>query len=108
MTSRHALICFLQLIANCSVMLESSKLLIVNASILYMDHLISTYLFLHLTIKGSLGLQKDRDLVCIQRVISLVNWNDVFRDESLNKILLNKIRNFISNKVTEVDYKYLN
>ena len=45
-------------IANCSVMLESSKLFITNAIItLYMDHLISTYLFLHLTI-GKFGITK--------------------------------------------------
>ena len=36
---------------NCSVMLESIKLFIINGIIiLYMDHSISTYLFLHFTI----------------------------------------------------------
>ena len=58
MTSRHILTCFLPQIANCYVMLESSKLFIINAIIiLYMDHLISTYLFLHLT-KGKFGITK--------------------------------------------------
>ena len=42
----------MRLITNYSVMLESSKLFIINAIIiLYMDHLISRYLFLHLTIE---------------------------------------------------------
>ena len=78
--------------------------------ILYMDHLISTYLFLHF-IMEKFGI----DLVCIQHVILLVNWNDVFSNKtadekvrSLNKILLNIFRNFIPNKVIRVDYKYPN
>ena len=49
---------FLPLIANFSVMLESSTLFIINAIIiLYMDHLISTYLSLHHTI-GTFGTIK--------------------------------------------------
>ena len=55
------------------------------------------------------------DPVCIQSVISLVNWNDVFNSKtadekvkSLNNILLNIFRNFIPNKVIKVyKYKYL-
>ena len=43
---------------NCSVMLESIKLFIINGIIiLYMDHSISTYLFLHFTI-GKFGITK--------------------------------------------------
>ena len=58
MTSRHVLTSFLPQITNSSVMLESSKLFIINAIIiLYMDHLISTYLFLHFTI-GKFGITK--------------------------------------------------
>ena len=57
----------LPLIANCSVMLESNKLFILNPIvILYMDHLISTYLFLHLTI-GKFGITKTQ----IQYVYSM-------------------------------------
>ena len=85
--------------------------MIINAiMILYMDHLISKYLFLHFTIE-KFGI----DLVCIQRVILLVNWNGVFSNKtadekvkSLNKILLNIFENFIPNKVIKVDYKYPN
>ena len=58
---------------------------------------------------------KNTDPVCIQRTISLVNWNDAFinktageRVKSLNNILLNKFRNFIPNKVIKFDYKYPN
>ena len=75
-----------------------------------MDHLISTYLFLHLTI-GKFGIRKT-DPVCIQRAISLVKWNDVFsnktkdeKDKSLN-MLLNIFRNFIPNRAVKVSYKY--
>ena len=55
---------------------------------------------------------KNTDLVCIQREISLVNWNGVFSNKtadekvkSLNNILLNIFRNFIRNKVIKFDYK---
>ena len=43
-----------------------------------------------------------------------MNWNDVFSDKianekvNLDNILLNIIRNFISNNVIKVDYKYRN
>ena len=48
----------LPLIASCTVMLELSKLFMINAMIiLYMDHLISAYLFLHLTV-GKFGIIK--------------------------------------------------
>ena len=57
---------------------------------------------------------KNADSLCIQRAVSLVNWNDVFSNkmadekvESLN-ILLNTFRNFISNKVVKFNYKYPN
>ena len=86
-------------------MWESSKLFIINAIIIYMDYLISTYLFLHL----------NTGPVCIQRAISLVNWNDVFSNKtadekvkSLYNILLNIFKNFIPNKVIKFDYKYPN
>ena len=58
---------------------------------------------------------KNTDAVCIQREISLVNWNDVFSNKttdekvkSLNNILLNIFRNFIPNNVIKFDYKYPN
>ena len=56
---------------------------------------------------------KNTDTVCIQRAISLVNWNDVFSNKtadekvnSLNNILLNIFRSLIPNKVIKFDYKY--
>ena len=58
---------------------------------------------------------KNTDAVCIQREISLVNWNDVFSNKtadekvkSLNNILLNIFRNFIPNNAIKFDYKYPN
>ena len=55
---------------------------------------------------------KNANPVCIQQVVSLVNWNDVFikktadeKVKSLNNILLNIFRNFIRNKVIKFDYK---
>ena len=87
----------------------------------------TTYNKCHHVIYGSLNLSiplpppycrevwnyKTTDPVCIQRVISLVNWNDVFRNKtadekvkSLSNILLNIFRNFIPNKVIKVDCKY--
>ena len=96
MTSHHVLTCFLPLIANCSVMLESSELFIINAIIiLYTDLSISAYLFLHLSI-GKFGITKNTDPLCKQRAISFVNWNDLFSKKTayekvkgLNSILLN-------------------
>ena len=53
--------------------------------------------------------------VCIQRAISLVNWNNVFSNKtadekvkSLYNTLLNIFKNFIPNKVIKFDYKYPN
>ena len=58
---------------------------------------------------------KNTDALCIQRAVSLVNWNDVFSNktadekvESLSNILLNTFKNFISNKVVKFNYKYPN
>ena len=58
---------------------------------------------------------KNTGPVCIQRAISLVNWNDVFSNKtadekvkSLYNILLNIFKNFIPNKVIKFDYKYPN
>ena len=51
---------------------------------------------------------KNTDSVCIQRAISLVNWNDVFSNKTavkrFNNILLNMLKNFIPNTVPKADF----
>ena len=58
---------------------------------------------------------KNTDPVCIQRAISLMNWNDVFSNKTadenvktLKNVLLNIFGHFIPKKFIKVDYKYPN
>ena len=58
---------------------------------------------------------KNTDPVCIQRAISLMNWNDVFSNKTadenvktLKNVLFNIFRHFIPKKFIKIDYKYPN
>ena len=108
--------CFLPLIANYSLMSESSKLVMINLILRqlssdYKKNRSGTYTAWNLI---QFGITRKTDPVCIQRETSLKSWNNVFsnttadeKDKSLNNILLNIFRNFILNKVIKVDYNIL-
>ena len=65
--------CFLKLAAKCSLKLDSTNLFTINPIItLYMDHLILTYVFLHLTI-GKFRIAKT-NIRFASNLISEMGW----------------------------------
>ena len=81
MASYHVLTCFLSLVANCCLMLESSKLFMINAVIIYIYGWLNLNIFLPPPYYREVWGYKNTDPVCVQRAILLVNGNGVFSNK---------------------------